>query len=224
MTIGSALRQAAVDFYFNSWRFVPANLLWGLGLLVVIVIGVAWPPALALAVLLAVPVAGLHRMAALIARGEPAAISDFVDGMRRFALPAIGIAGGAAVIAVVLTTNVVIGFESGGPLGWFLGATALYGEFALAMFLVAIWPILVDPRHAAATLRHRIVVAGLVVIGRPGRLFLLTIVIVVVLALSTMLLAGIVLVAVGFSSLVATRWVLPTADTLESRFEAARAR
>jgi hypothetical protein len=92
------------------------------------------------------------------------------------------------------------------------------------MFLVAVWPILVDPRHAGATLRRGIVVAGLVVIGRPGRLFLLTVVILAVLAVSIVLLAGIVLVAVAYSSLVASRWVLPTADALESRFEAARAR
>jgi hypothetical protein len=224
MTIGSSLRQAAVDFYFNSWRFVPANLVWGLGLVAVIFLGVAWPPALALGLLLAIPIAGMHRMAALIVRGEPAGIADFVEGMRRFAMPAVAIAAAAAAVAAVLTTNVIIGFQAGGPLGWFLGATALYGEFALAMFLVAVWPILVDPRHEGATLRRRVVVASLVVIGRPGRLFLLTVVTLVVLALSIVLLAGIVLFAVGYSSLVAAHWVLPTADALESRFEAARAR
>jgi hypothetical protein len=224
VTIGSALRQAAVDLYFNSWRFVPANLLWGAGLLAVIFLGVGWPPAFALAVLLAIPVAGMHRMAALIVRGEHAGFSDFVDGMRRFALTAAAVAAGAAAVAAVLTTNVVIGFQAGGPVGWFLGATALYGEIALAMFLVAIWPVLVDPVHEGAPLRRRLVIAGLVVIGRPGRLFLLTVVILIVFVLSTLLLAGIVLVAVGFSSLVAARWVLPTADALEARFEAARAR
>ena len=224
MTIGSALRQAAVDFYFNSWRFVPANLLWGVGLLAVLFLGIAWPPLFALAVLVTIPVAGMHRMAALIVRGEHAGFSDFADGMRRFGAPAVGIGAGAAVIAAILTTNVVLGFEAGGPLGWFLGATALYGEVALAMFLLAIWPILVDPRHEETTFRRRLVVAGLVVIGRPGRLFLLTVTVLAVLALSTVLLAGIVLVAVGYSSLVASYWVLPTADDLESRYEAARAR
>ena len=224
MTIGRALRQAGVDFYFNSWRFVPANVVWGLGLLLVLFLGLAWPPALVLGVLLAIPVAGIHRMAALIVRGEHASFSDFLGGMRQFALPATAISIGAAMIVAILTTNVVIGFETGGPLGWFLGATALYGEVAVAMFLVAIWPILVDPRHEAVPLRRRLVLAGLVVIGRPGRLFLLTLLILVMLAISTVLLAAIVLVAVGYASLVACRWVLPTVDELESRYEAARAR
>jgi uncharacterized membrane protein YesL len=224
MSIGRAVRQAAVDFYFNSWRFVPANMLWAFGLLVVLFAGVIWPPALVLGVLLAAPVAGMHRMAALLARGEAASISDFVDGMRRFGTAAASIAAGAALISAVLTTNLLIGFGSGGPLGWFLGATALYGDIALAMSLVAIWPVLVDPRHEAAPLRRRLQLAGLVVIGRPGRLFLLTLLIVALLTVSVVLLAAIVLVGVGYTSLLATRWVLPAVDELESRYEAARAR
>jgi uncharacterized membrane protein YesL len=224
MTIGRAIRQAAIDFYFNSWRFVPANVIWAVGLLAVLFAGGVFPPALVLGVLLAAPVAGMHRMAALLARGEAASFGDFVDGIRRFGLPAAGIAAGAAVVAAVLTTNVLVGFGSGGPLGWFLGATALYGGIALAMFLVAVWPILVDPKHESAPLRRRIQVAALVVIGRPGRLFLLTALIIALLAISVVLLAAIVLVAVGYTSLLAARWVLPVADELESRYEAARAR
>jgi len=224
VTIGRAVRQAAIDFYFNSTRFVPANVVWGLGALVVLFVAVAWPPAIVLAVLLAIPVAGMHRMAALLARGEAASLSDFVDGMRRFGVAAAGVATGAAILAFVLTTNMVVGFGSGEPLGWFLGATALYGDIALLMFLVAAWPILVDPQHESARLRRRLQLTGLVVIGRPGRLFLLTTLVVVLLALSIVVLAGIVLVSVAYVSLLATRWVLPAVDELEARYEAARAR
>jgi uncharacterized membrane protein YesL len=224
VSIGRAIRQAAIDFYFNSLRFVPANAAWALGALVVLFAAVAWPPAIVLAVVLAIPVVGLHRMAALLARDEAASLSDFVDGMRRFGVAATGVATGAAILAFVLTTNMVVGLGSGEPLGWLIGATALYGDIALAMFLVAAWPILVDPRHESARLRRRLQLAGLVVIGRPGRLFLLTTVVVVVLAVSIVVLAGIVLVGVGYVSLLATRWVLPAVDELEARYEAARAR
>jgi uncharacterized membrane protein YesL len=224
MTIGRSVRQAAIDFYFNSLRFVPANLIWAFGVLVVLFLGVTWPPAFLLGVVLAVPVAGMHRMAALLTRGEAASFSDFVEGMRRFGATALGVAAGAAMIALVLTTNVMTGFASDGPLGWFLGATALYGDVALGMFLVAFWPILVDPRHENERLRRRVQLAGLVVMGRPGRLFLVTAVIVVLFAVATVLFAAIVLVAVGYVSLLATRWVLPAADELEARYEAARAR
>lgn len=224
MSIGRAIRQAAIDFYFNSLRFVPANAAWALVALVVLFLAVTWPPAIVLAVLLGIPVAGLHRMAALLARGEATSLSDFVEGMRRFGIPATGVCTGAAILAFVLTSNMIVGLGSGEPLGWFLGATALYGDIALAMFLVAAWPILVDPRHEPASLRRKLQLAALVVIGRPGRLFLLTTLVIVVLAASIVILAGIVLVGVAYVSLLATRWVLPAADELEARYEAARAR
>ena len=224
VSIGAAARQAAVDFYFNSLRFVPANVAWALGLLVVLFAAVQWAPAIVLVVLLAAPLAGIHRMAALLARGEAASIGDFVDGARRFGLPAIGVAAAIAVVALVLATNLVTGFASGDPLGWFLGATALWGLVALAMFNVAIWPALVDPNHDEAPLRRRVQLAGLVLIGRPGRLFLVTASIVAILVASTVLLGAIVLVGISYSSILATRWVMPALDELEARFEAARAR
>ena len=223
-SIGGALRQAGIDFYFNSIRFAGANLVWGLALLVVLFAAIAWLPAAALGVVLAIPVAGMHRMAALLIRDEPAAFSDFVEGMRRHGLHATGIAAAAVVGGAILATNVSIGFSSDGPIGWFLGASALYGLAALAMYLVAIWPVLVDPNRAASSLRRRLQVAALVVIGRPGRLLVVTVLILAILVVSTVLLAGIVLFGVGYSSLFAARWVLPTADAIEARYEAARAR
>jgi uncharacterized membrane protein YesL len=223
-SIGQAARQAAVDFYFNSLRFVPANVTWALMALAVVFAGSIWLPALASVVLLAVPLVGMHRMAALLARGEAASLGDFVDGARRFGMQATGIAAAVAILAAVLATNLVTGFGSGGPVGWFLGATALWGLVALAMFAIAIWPALVDPRHVDATVRRRLQLAGLVVIGRPGRLFVLTALIAGILAVSTVLLGAIVLAAVSYASLLATRWVLPMLDELEARYEAARAR
>jgi uncharacterized membrane protein YesL len=223
-SIGQAIRLAAVDFYFNSLRFVPANLAWAAALLAVLFLALIWPPALALLTLLAVPLAGMHRMAALLTRGEAASFSDFVAGMRRFGLHATGIMAGVVILAAVLVTNALTGFASNEPLGWFIGATALWGLVALAMAVIAVWPILVDPRHEDAPLRRRLQRTGLVVIGRPGRLFVLTLLVAVILVASTALLGAIVLVGVAYSSLLATRWVLPTIDELEARYEAARAR
>jgi len=223
-SIGQAIRLAGSDLYFNSLRFVPANLVWALALLAVLLAAVTWPPALVLGAFLAVPVAGIHRMAALLARGEATSISDFIVGMRRFGLQATGILAGAAILAIVLVTNVATGFASEGPVGWFVGATALWGLVALVMVVIAIWPVLVDPRREDRPLRRRLQLAGLVLIGRPGRLFLLTVLVLAILVASTVLLGAIVLVGVAYTSLLATRWVLPAADDLEARYEAARAR
>jgi hypothetical protein len=224
VSVGAAVRAAASDFYFNSVRFVAANVAWALCVLVVLFATAFWTPALVLLVLVAAPLAGLHRMAGLLARDQAASLEDFIVGVRRYGAQAAGLAAGVAAIGAILVTNVVIGFTSDGPLGWFLGATAIYGLVALAMYLVAAWPVLVDPRRDGVSLQRKLQVAGLVVLGRPGRLLLVTALILVILSASMVLLAGIALFGVAFASIVATRWVLPAADELETRFEAARAR
>jgi uncharacterized membrane protein YesL len=212
--MGAAVRLAASDFAFNTWRFIGANVVFGAGLLVVVVIALGWPPAIALLPLLAVPLAGMHRMAALLARDEPASLSDFTEGMRRFGVQAVGIGAGALLAGIVLATNAVAGLTGAGPAGWFVGVLAVYGLLGLCMFLVATWPLLVDPARDGWRLRSRLRAAAMLVLARPAPLFALTGFIGLILVVSTIILGGIVLVTVSFASLVATRWVLPAADQL----------
>jgi hypothetical protein len=212
--MSAAVRLAASDFAFNTWRFIGANLVFGLGLLVVVITALGWPPAIALLPLLAAPLAGMHRMAALLARGEPAALWDFRDGIRRFGVHAVGVAAAALVAVLVLGTNAVAGFTGPEPVDWFVGVLAAYGLVALTMFLVAAWPLLVDPARDSWRVDERLRAAALLVLARPGRLLALTALVVAILVASTVLLGGIVLVAASFASLVATRWVLPAADQL----------
>lgn len=222
MSLTGALRQSLTDFYFNSWRLAPANLVWGVGFIAVIVAGPLSAAGVVILVLLAIPLAGLHRMAALLARDEPVGFSDFVDGIRRFAVPAVAVATGAAVLAAVFTTNIVVGLAAGGPIGWFISALALWGDVALAMLLVAWWPVLVDPRREGLALRRRLALAGLVVIGRPGRVFGLTVLVTAILIVSTVLFAAILLVSVAYVALVSARYVLPLLDALEARLPEGR--
>jgi len=222
VALTGALRQAFTDFYFNSWRLAPANLLWALGLIAVFVAGPLSVLGITFLVLLAVPLAGLARMAALIARDEPMTFSDFVDGMRRFAGNAVVIAVATVLLVVVFTTNVVAGLDAGGPLGWLISAFALWGDVALVMLLVVVWPILADPRRDGLSLRRRVALAGLVVIGRPGRVVALTAVVVAILVVSTILFAAILLVSVAYVSLVSARYVLPMLDSLEARLPEGR--
>ena len=216
-SIGRALREAASDFYFNSWRLVPANLVWSALLIVVILGTTIWLPAVLLSALLALPVAGMHRMAALLHRGDPAGFGDFVNGMRKFFGPALLVGSLGVLLAVVFSANVYLGLEIGGVLGWSFSAFALYGDIGLAMFLVAAWPILVDPFREDLPVRSRLRLAALVNLARPGRMFAVTLLIVALLLISTALFAALLTVSVAFVSLVATRYVLPAADRLEGR-------
>lgn len=222
MSLGAALRASITDFYFNSWRLAPANLAWAAVLIVAFIAGPLSLAGMALLVLLAVPTAGLYRMGALIARGEPATFSDFLGGMRRHGLAALAVALAAVVLAVVFTTNVVVGLEARNPLGWFISAMALWGDVGLAMFLVAFWPVLVDPRRQDIGLRQRLVLAGLAVIGRPGRMLVLTAIVGLILIVSTILFAAIVLVSVAYVAVFSSRVVLPLVDALEARLPEAR--
>jgi hypothetical protein len=222
MSIRSALRQSVTDFFFNSWRLAPANLVWGIGFVAFLIAGPMTLVGAAILVLLAVPLAGLHRMAALVARGEAAGFSDFLGGMRRYGLRAVAVAAGAVVLAGVFTTNVIVGLQTGHPVGWFVSAMALWGLVGLAMLLTAFWPLLVDPQRDELGLRRRLALAGLVVIGRPGRMLALTVLVAVILAISVVLFAAILLVSVAYVSLVMSRYVLPLVDELEARLPEGR--
>jgi hypothetical protein len=216
-SLGSSMRTAASDVYFNSWRLAPANLVWGAIAVLAIVAGPGSLIGLTLLVILSIPTAGLHRMGALIARGEPAAFSDFLDGMRRLAGQALFVGAAALAATLVLTTNILVGLESGNPVGWFVSALALWGAIGLAMALAAFWPILCDPRRDGLGLRRRLALAGVVVLGRPRRMIALTLVLTVILVVSTILFAALVIVSVAYVSVLASRYVLPTVDEVESR-------
>jgi hypothetical protein len=196
---------------------VPANAIWGVLLIAVVIAAAVWLPAALLSAVLAIPVAGMHRIAALLERGQPASFGDFVSHARKSVRSALLLGFAAVVLATIFTANVYQGLEVGGVLGWSFSALALYADIGLAMFLVAAWPILADPLREDLLIRKRLRLAALVNLARPGRMLGLTLVIVAVLLISTALFAALLTVSVAFVSLLATRYVLPAADRLEGR-------
>ena len=222
MSVGRAFRESLRDFYFNSWRLAPANLLWGVVLIAGVFAGPLTLIGFVLLVSLALPTAGIYRMAALVARGEPAAFSDFIGGIRAVGAQALGVTVCVAVVALVLTTNILLGVGADNVPGWFITAMAMWGLVGLALFLVAFWPILLDPEREAVPLRRKLALAGFAVLGRPVRMIGLTIGLTVVLAASTVLFAALVLVSVAYVALVASRVVLPLVDEVEARLPEVR--
>jgi len=206
-----------VDFYFNSWRLVPANIVWGVLLLLILVATLQFLAAVVLVAVLALPVAGIFRMAALLTRGAPAGFGDFITGMRRFAAPAIALGIVSTAAGAVFTANIGFGLSQGSIIGGIFAVLALYADLALAMYLVAAWPILVDPVRETMSLRDRLQLAFYVLASRFGRLLALTLVILAILIVSTILFAALVTISVAYVSLVATRYVLPAADRFEGR-------
>ena len=217
-SVGGSVRAAIGDFYFNSWRLVPANGLWGIGL--VALIGLAFNDlriAMLLSVLLAVPTVGIFRMAALIVRGEPVAFRDALAAWRAFALPAL--AGGAVIAlgTLILGFNFVVGLASLELMWWALATLAGWGLFFGWMIALPWWALLVDPVRAGEPLTARLRLAVGVVVVRPLRFVILFLLMTAILIVSTIMFAALLTISIAFIALVAARYTLPAADRLEGR-------
>lgn len=217
--LGGALRAAASDLYFNSWRLVPANAVWGLVVLLTVAAAVYWfLGTVLLVLLLAVPTAGIYRLAALITRGDASAFSDVVEAYRRYLRPALVLGGIGAVGTSVFGINVLTGLLAlGGPLGWAIATAAAWGLVILWAWLLCLWPLVVDPRREESSLRGRMRLAALLVLAFPLRIGALMIVTALLLAVSTVLFAALITITVAFCALLGCRYVLPAADRLEGR-------
>jgi hypothetical protein len=224
-TVRAAFRAAATDFYYQSLRLAPANVVWGAGLLAVLAIAfwLSPIPALVAAPLLCLPFVGVTRLAAQIVRDEDVVMSDVWTAIRTFARPALA-AGTVVVLAtVVISTNVVAGVSGGGPIGWAFATLAAWGLVALWIIGLAFWPILVDPARPAMSLMERARLAALVVLAYPGRLASLAAGLAFVTLVSAVAFAALLSVSVAFMALVASHVTLPAADELEARLALAAA-
>ncbi|MBA3308397.1 MAG: hypothetical protein H0T04_06895 [Chloroflexi bacterium] len=217
--LGGAVRSAAVDLYFNSWRLVPANAIWGLLLLITVAVAVYWfVGAVLLLVVLAIPTAGIYRLAALIARGDAAAFSDAVEAYRRYLRRALLLGLIGTVGTTVLGINILTGLLTlGGPLGWAIATAAAWGLVIFWAWLLCLWPLVVDPRREGASLREQMRLAALLVLALPLRIGVLLMATALLLALSTVLFAALITITLAYCALLGCRYVLPAADRLEGR-------
>jgi len=217
-TLRGALRAAASDLYYHSIRVVPVNVLFAAIVLLGIATWAAWGPFAAAvpATLLAVPLAGLARLAANATRGADVNLSDALDPMRR--RPAAVLLGGLGftLAMLVLSVNVVTGLTAGNVVAFAIGTMAFWGIVATLALGFAFWPLLADPQREDRPSSEALRVAALLLVAHPLRIGALTIVLVATLLASMIAFAAIVTVSVGFVMLVAARYVLPASDRLEA--------
>ncbi|HET7676921.1 MAG TPA: hypothetical protein VFK38_03645 [Candidatus Limnocylindrales bacterium] len=207
-----------MDFYFNSWRLVPANLVWAAFLALVVGVGLIWPVgALLVAPLLALPTVGLFRLAALIGRGHPVSFSDALVAWRRYGLPALESGAILTLMTTVLLVDLSVGLASPDPVGIAFATAAFWGWLASWAVGLVFWALLVDPEREGEGPRAAARLAALLVVAHPIRIGALLLVGALLLAASAVLLAALLTVSVAFVALAATRYVLPAADRLEGR-------
>jgi uncharacterized membrane protein YesL len=214
--LGNVVRAALSDYYFNSMRLVAANLVWGLALALILLVGLVSPLlSLALLPLLALPTAGVFRLAARIVRVEPGAgLRDITWPYRQ--APARWLVVGVAVVAaaLVLGTNLLVGLVGGEPARWAIATLAGWGLVVLWCGALVVWPLIVDPARSEMSLAEGLRLAGALLLTHPLRFAGLGLAMVVVTAVSIVLTAAILTISVAFVALVACRSVYPAADRL----------
>ncbi|MGH2428332.1 MAG: hypothetical protein ACRDGV_05520 [Candidatus Limnocylindria bacterium] len=210
------LREAASDFYFNSWRFLGANILLGMLVVTFLLASLATPWGLLLAVLLVLPAAGTMRMATRLIRDFHTDLGDFVEVVRR-PWPVLGIGLAQLAVTVVLVGDILIAGAWGTWPGTFLLVGAMYGLVVLWAVAVVAWPLLLDPERDGEGVRTRLRLALVILLTHPVRTGGFTLLMGALLLASALLIAPLITFAVGVIWLAIARWVLPVADRVEGR-------
>lgn len=215
--LGSAIREAGLDLYYNSVRLVPANVLWALSLLG---IGFVLARGLALAplVLLMIPLTmWLMGMATTLVRRRRLHWSDGIDAVRGRFWRLVGIGLLQLLLSVVAAVDVLIGLQLSGIVGPIVVVGGAYTLAAIWLVAVTTWPLLLDPVRARDGTRGSLRLGLLLVLAHPVRLGVLALLLAGFLAASTVLAAALVTVSGALTMLVAAHYVLPAADRLEGR-------
>ena len=154
---------------------MPLNIVWGLWFIVVLGTwsSVNLVAASILVPLLALPLAGLARMAGLATRREAVHVTDALDPLRRRLWPVVVSAIGFTVAAVILGVNVVTGLAVSGLVGAALATASAWGLVVLAGAAVTWWPLLTDPAHDAVPARNIARLCALLLLAHPLRMGLL---------------------------------------------------
>jgi hypothetical protein len=217
--LGAAIRASFTDYYFNSMRLVPANIVWGAGLVGIVLVALVWPlGGLLLLPLLALPTAGIFRLAARIVRVDPdPGWQDVLWPYRHAVGRTLALGVGVVAASVVLGTNLIAGIAGQGDLiGWVLATLAAWGLVAIWAGLLVAWPLVVDPARDGQSLRSRLRIAATVLFVRPTRIAALAIAVAVITAVSAVLMAALLTISVAYIALVACRVVYPAADQLQA--------
>lgn len=217
-SVGGAVRAGASDLFYHSIRVVPANLAFGVVLLVALWAWVNLGSIVAalVAVLLAPPLAGLAQLGANATRGGDVNLSDVLDPVRRRPVAVLVAGAGFCAAVLILVVNVVNGLTSGNVIAFGVAVSAVWGIVVLFAIGFAFWPLLVDPWRADRRSSEALRLAGLLVLAHPVRLGGLTVLLAMTLLASTIAFAAVATFSVGFVMLVAARYVLPAADRLEA--------
>lgn len=215
--LGVAVRASLSDAFFNSGRLLAANVIWGLAVVALAIIALAWPlGALLLSPFAALPTAGVFRTAARIVRGQAdVGLAEIARSSARDAGMVATVGVGVVGLTFVLAYNVASGLAAGDAAGLVLATFAGWGIVGLWIGALVVWPVLADPARTHLPLTDRLRLAATLFFLEPGRFAGLGLLVFGLTVLGIVLTAAILTVGLSFIALVACRVVYPVADRVE---------
>jgi hypothetical protein len=214
--IARSFASGVADFVNNAWRFLTANLIIGVLLLIMAVYVGRSPLAYLLAIPMILPIAGLMRMAVVEVRSGGARFSDFVSPMRRpWAILALGLA--QLITMLVMWIDVVVGLGSGQLLPAVLAVGAVDLLLAIWSYSIVTWPLLLDPLHDGEPLRRRLALGVQILFAHPMRVLAFAILAGLLLALATAAIGIVVSFGLAMIWLAIANFSVALADRFEGR-------
>ncbi len=215
--LGSAIREAGLDLYYNSVRLVPANVLWAFAMLTIVFLATRALILTPVLVLTVPPTIWLMGMATTLVRRRRLFWSDSVDAVRGRFWHLLGIGAAQLLLTLVAAADVLIGLQMTGLLGPVVVVGGFYTLAAIWLLAITTWPLLLDPERAGDGVRSSLRLGLLLALAHPVRLGALAALLAAFLVISTVLAAAIMTISAALAMLVAAHYVLPAADRLEGR-------
>jgi hypothetical protein len=150
----------------HAFPLLVANTVLGLIVVAYVVLLVGVPALIVAIPLLALPTAALTRLAVAAVRLGVPSLAMARGELGRLPLRKILLAFAQVLVFGISVTNIGLAGQMGGLAGLVSGGVGIYALLGTAIYAVALWPIVCDPRRAGP-LRDQLRLALVVTVRRP---------------------------------------------------------
>lgn len=211
-SLARAIRESFSRYTDEIVLFLIVNVGWAVvfGAFAFVRIGI--PAVVILTPLLALPTAALMRLAVATARDSTPTWPMAREELGRLAGRKVALAAIQLLILGLSLTNVVLGGSIGGLAGIASSIVAGYALIAVAVYAMALWPIVCDPAREAP-IRDQLRLALALVTLRPLQLVVLAVITVLAVIVSIQLIAPLLFLP-SLVLIMIAGYVVPVADRL----------
>ena len=214
--LGRIVRESAVDLYYSFSSLVPANVVFGVGLIALVFAMANASLGWVVAVVVVPLAAGCMALATTLVRDGHTDLGEYAAVIRRPA-PVLVLGALQLGVGLVLVVDLLVGAALGEVPGGIMLLSAVFGLVILWTYSVAAWPIVLDPWRRGEPIGARLRLALMLLVAQPVGLTAFALLLGAFLVVATVAFAAIASFGFAFACLVAARYVLPLADRLDGR-------